>query len=254
MKREASFNWRDERGVIPGWIIGVILLILFVAVVAGYLWWASTYDEGGPEPCTTEANLFVGIDTEKPAPGDVVHICPGEPAGIAWNTVGAQSAAIEPELGEVALEGLAVVQPQSTTNFQLTAEGPSCSDSDAVAINVVQDGDTLTKTLNAPPVDRDTGIPVDLIWRGSVDAAFVSASLLVTRVELTDSCEWPKWEFRKTDPDGTEHSFNVDFGTVTELAPEFVVVGQWEATPVDVPAPVAIADCPVGILVTLRCE
>lgn len=207
-----------------------------------------------PKPCPTKANLFVGIDPEKPAPGKEVLICPGESVGLAWGTVKATSAEIAPEIGEVELEGLRVVTPAESTSFTLTATGAECNDTDLVNIRVIKEGDTIGVTLDEPPVDKDTGVPADLVWRGSVDPAFVSNRIEVTRVDVVEAGQWPTWNFMHTDVAGQQHFFSGNLGQGTSPAPPFRLAGTYQGTPTNLTAPVAIADFPVGLRLTLRCR
>lgn len=197
----------------------------------------------------------MGINTEKPVPGKIVLICPGEPVGLAWTTQSANTANINPELGDVAIEGLEIVTPSETTAYTLTATGSQCSDEDEAGIRVINDGDTIDVTLTEPQIDKETGFPVDLVWRGSVDPAFVSNSILITRAEITTAGNWPTWNVRHTDATtGQENFFDASLMQEVSIATPFKLSGNYESAPRGVTAPVAIADFPVGLRLTLICS
>lgn len=212
-----------------------------------------------PPTCKSKANIYVGLNTNKPAPGKSAFICPGESVGIAWTTQNAQSASIDPDFGQVALEGLETVTPASNTIYRLKTSGGSClDDEDAVFVHVIKDGDTYDIQLNRPPKDKDTGMPVNLIWNTAIEEAFVSQNIFVTKAELVSlpqSCNWDKWSYRKTDTDGTvQPQFQINFPNTTTLAAPFKAPGNYDGTPVEVPAAVAIAECDVLTRLTLKCK
>ncbi len=204
--------------------------------------------------CPTEANIFVGVDPDKPSQGKIALICPGESAGIGWFTESAETASITPDLGDVAIEGLEIVSPVETTTYTLTATGSQCSDEDEVGVRIIKDGDTIGLTLNEPPTDKETGFPVDLIWRGAVDSAFVSNSIRVTRVAITTAGDWPTWNFQHTGVTGPPNAFSASLTQAASIATPFQLSGNYESTPTGVTAPVAIADFPVGLELTLTCS
>lgn len=214
-----------------------------------------------PPACQSEAHIYVGLNVDKPAPGKTAFICPGESVGIAWTTKNAQSASIDPDFGQVALEGLETVTPASNTTYILKTSGGSCiDDEDAVHINVVNEGDKYDIQLNRPPKDKDTGFPVNLIWNTAIEEAFVSQNILVTKAELVSlpqSCNWDKWLYKKTDTDGTvQPQFQITFPDITNLVAPFKAPGNYDGTPVELPegTAVAIAECDVLTSLTLKCK
>jgi hypothetical protein len=206
-----------------------------------------------PKRCPTTANLWVGINPEKPGPGSTVLICPGEPVGLVWATEHAQSVSIDNDIGDVEPSGSKILNPTQDTRFTLTAVGQQCTRQSSVFVNVITDGDSTDLTLHRPPKDKDTGFPANLTWTGAAPEEFVSPNVIVTSIQLGQACDWPNWTIRKTDADGSVHMIEVDAGPATS-PPPFPLVGTYEASPRGLTDPVAIAECDVTITLTLRCK
>ncbi len=178
-------GFRKQQGVSAlGFLVAIVIIAIVIVLVIAYLAWAGS-NSGGNGGRTVTAELWVGFDPEKPAPGEIAVICPGESATLVWGSDNADEASIAPGVGTVDLQGQQAVSPTSTTGYTLTATGDAGSAEDTAGVNVVTDDNSLfTKTLNAPPVDSDTGLPVDLIWRGTMDPAFISGKIYIRQVKV----------------------------------------------------------------------
>jgi hypothetical protein len=65
-------------------------------------------------------------------------ILDGGSASLTWNSANATSLSIEPGIGGVAAQGSAVVSPNATTTYTLTASGPGGSIAESVTVTVTQ--------------------------------------------------------------------------------------------------------------------
>ncbi len=250
----SAFNTLGASYIVGGLILVGLILLVFIV----WLWLSSSQSSDSqdrPEPIS--AALIVGTNTANPDRFRQVWICPGESVGIAWGTQNADTANITPDLGDVSLQGQSTVSPSTTTIYTLNAEGAGGTATDQAAVVVItSDNDNFDKSLDAPPLDPDTGYPISLIWRGTLSSTFLSSNIRVTSVKLTQTpSDWPEWEFRKNNPDGSIDSFNASLDEETSLATPFVAVGEWEATPINTSAdPFVRAQGSVGISLTFICR
>jgi len=86
----------------------------------------------------------------------------GETSTLAWTTTHADSAEIEPDLGEVSLSGSHAVSPERTTTYTLTATGPGGTTTKRVSIEVGIPTPMLT--LSADPEIVTAGKSSMLSW------------------------------------------------------------------------------------------
>ena len=86
---------------------------------------------------------------------------PGEPAILSWTTERATSCNIQPDIGDVPLNGSITVSPDQNTTYTLTAIGPGGSTKGIAAVNYIKP----TVTIYADPATLDTvGQTTTLTW------------------------------------------------------------------------------------------
>ena len=247
-------NFKRQRG--EGLIGALILVAIIIVLVAAYLYWPRQEDSSNGNRNDVSASITVGADTNKPGLSKIGFICPGEAIGLAWGTVNANNAVIEPSLGEVALEGFTIVSPTSSSDYVITAQGDEGSATDFAAISVITpNNNAITKIFSAPQVDPDTGYPASLIWRDVLSPSFISENIFVTGATLVQAPnDWPYWNFRKSDPNGTLHSFSIIPEEITEIPQSFVVAGEWEGEPANLDGPIVTAKGGLEIRLRVECK
>ena len=247
-------NYKRQRG--DGLIGALILVAIIIVLLAAYIYWPREEDSSNSNRLDVRASITVGADTNKPGVSKIGFICPGEAIGLAWGTENANNAVIEPTLGEVALEGFASVSPTSSTNYVITAQGDEGSATDSAAISVITaNNNTISKTFSAPPVDPDTGYPVNLIWREVLSPSFISEKIFVTGATLVRApSDWPYWDFIKSNANGSTHSFSIISGEFTEISQSFVATGVWEGAPANLDATLVSAKGSLEILLKVECK
>jgi len=67
---------------------------------------------------------------------DPMVVSPGNASNLSWGVIGASLVKIDPDVGEVALRGSAVVKPQETTTYRITAVNGSTNRSITLKIMV----------------------------------------------------------------------------------------------------------------------
>lgn len=85
----------------------------------------TVFQKGG-SPVLPEASLTTD-------PGTITE---GDASTLSWQTQNADSAAIEPEIGEVSPEGSVSISPKETTIYTLTATGPGGNATDSATVSV----------------------------------------------------------------------------------------------------------------------
>lgn len=71
---------------------------------------------------------------------DPMVVSPGNASNLSWSVIGASLVKIDPDVGEVALKGSAVVRPQETTTYRITAVNGSTNRSITLKIMVGEPG------------------------------------------------------------------------------------------------------------------
>ena len=118
----------------------------------------------------------------------------GGSSAISWQSSGATSLTIEPDIGAVALSGTATVTPEKTTAYTVAATGPSGTSVARVTVTVVQptpiltiqadnvsikEGESAVLTWTSEYADRvviDPGIG-DVVYQGSVTVTPLMTSI-----------------------------------------------------------------------------
>jgi len=90
-------------------------------------------------------------------------ISAGETTTLSWKAVDADSARIEPEIGEVETKGSVSVSPMETTTYTIKVKGDGGSDSAKVTVEVRQTGVTMT----AEPATILLGKGTRLSWEAT---------------------------------------------------------------------------------------
>ncbi|MFW6428763.1 MAG: carboxypeptidase regulatory-like domain-containing protein, partial [Desulfosalsimonas sp.] len=88
---------------------------------------------------------------------DPQAIAPGQSASLSWTSEYAETCTIDPDIGEVPLNGSIDVSPEETTTYALSATGSGGTASDTVTLTVEQSLASITGTIT----DADTGQPLE---------------------------------------------------------------------------------------------
>ncbi|MEW6078296.1 MAG: hypothetical protein AB1724_10820 [Thermodesulfobacteriota bacterium] len=92
---------------------------------------------------------------------DPETIAGGGSSTLTWTSTGADTAIIEPGVGNVDVNGSLTVTPGETTLYKITVFGPGGTATAAVAVNVLY---PPTVTFNAEPSEINVGEAVTLSW------------------------------------------------------------------------------------------
>ncbi|MFO7753959.1 MAG: carboxypeptidase regulatory-like domain-containing protein [Desulfobacteraceae bacterium] len=87
---------------------------------------------------------------------DPQTIAPGQSATLSWTSEYAETCTIEPDIGEVPLNGSVDVSPEETRTYTISATGSGGSASDTVTLTVEQSLASITGTIT----DAGTGQPL----------------------------------------------------------------------------------------------
>jgi hypothetical protein len=105
--------------------LGIAIWILILAAVLG----------GGLLALNLYGNPYPVIESFRAHP---VAVSPGGASNLSWNVIGADHVEISPGPGAVALQGIAEVRPQKTTEYRLTAINGTINRSMSLKIMVDQ--------------------------------------------------------------------------------------------------------------------
>jgi len=88
---------------------------------------------------------------------DPQTIVSGQSATLSWSSEYAETCTIDPDIGEVPLNGSIDVSPEETTTYTISATGSGGTASDTVTVTVEQSLASITGTIT----DADTGQPLE---------------------------------------------------------------------------------------------
>lgn len=100
---------------------------------------------------TTTARVDVGVTYPVPTVHFVAGaetIAAGSSVELSWNTTGANSVTIEPDIGSVPVNGSIFVFPDVTTTYTVTVSNPGNSIVDSITVTVVQTEPTIDFTAD----------------------------------------------------------------------------------------------------------
>ena len=87
--------------------------------------------------------LFEAFTTTVSIMADPMVIRQGESTTLSWQSINAHSCFIEPDIGEVALDGTIDVSPVESATYTISAAGPAGSVTDSVTVTVTPEDETL---------------------------------------------------------------------------------------------------------------
>jgi len=157
---------------------------------------------------------------------DAENITPGENVTLSWQVADAVAAGIDPVVGNVPISGNAVVSPQSTTKYTLTAAGESGTATAWVVVNVA-DLRSLMPDLVITGVSYNSGFLYYTIKNiGSIDARPTSTFLFDSSgvqkdqswVGVLKAGESKTLPFTNYDYDGSKVTICADGGNETKEA------------------------------------
>lgn len=118
----------------------------------------------------TDSVTITALDPPPPVvtlSANPLHISGGSVSTLSWNSTGANSCVIEPDIGAVALSGTIDVNPVNNTTYTITATGPGGAATESVSVFVYNNPPTVS--LSANPEMVITGNSSTLSWN-STDA------------------------------------------------------------------------------------
>lgn len=120
---------------------------------------------------------------------------PGESALLEWTTINATRVRIEPDVGDQAVNGSAMVSPEVTTTYRLIATGDVGTAAQEVTVVVASGNQPFIRSFTATPQSVAAGAEVTLEWETlntdsvtinpDVGAQSANGSVIVTPAQTT---------------------------------------------------------------------
>ena len=127
-----------------------------------------------PQPATSPSPPTVTATPSRPNIqflGDRDHIVRGQALTLTWSVSGATRIEIRPGLGPVEAEGKRKVQPEASTEYVITAEGPGGTASDKFRVRVDEPSQPLPKIVAFQAVPASTNQCEIVVLRWTVEGA-----------------------------------------------------------------------------------
>jgi hypothetical protein len=172
---------------------------------------------------------------------DPQTIAPGQSATLSWTSEYAETCTIEPDIGEVALNGSVDVTPEETTAYTISATGSGGSASDTVTLTVEQSLASITGTITDAGTDQPLEGAIVLIEAESnaysdetgPDGSYEIIGVIPGDIQITITYSDYSQIYQATLPtgDGYVMDFSMDFsgirvtGSVVDLSTEEPLAG-----------------------------
>jgi RHS repeat-associated protein len=164
----------------------------------------------------------------------------GESSTLTWSSTNADTCVIEPDVGNVDVNGSTIVSPTQTTTYTITATGPEGTATDSTTVTVTTNPPP-TVNINADPDTIQAGESSTLSWSSTnADTCVIEPDIGSVDVDGSTSVspnQTMTYTITATGPGGTATDQTVVTVTGGEPKPDDLFVSQyWDLIPPDATA------------------